>query len=594
VPLPASQESPPKSSLLLALVCASIVADYDRSWLARPVAQLIPDGGPRADRLSRLKGKLRGVFLDLVEAATRRGRRPAPPAVDRSPMLAAQLAVATRLLAQSEVPVRRRAVQDELVCAFDRVHAEHGVTARAFCDALALSERTFRSWQDRPPKPPPAPPPPTPTSPPPNDRNTGRFDLGVTAPDTQLGGDTTDLRVFGIDLKLVGIQDVGDRERRLFDAFAVDQRECAELVELVVADAAAGLEGIQFITDQGTPYVAEAAKRAYDAIGVEHAPQREGTPTAKATVERAFGTVKDALAPILGLLDRAADAVPSLKQPLLAQHVATLLVAIFLRVYAAGRRHLGHPLDGQDPDVLRTIVEEQRAKARAEDHSARLFLEAIHAEYAMPGSAEAFVRAFRRYPLDDLKDAERRFRAHACRCKALVCDRYFAAVVRDAHERGNARRSAEWKQRRAAGEARRTAAAAAHRAAALDAHPERRLHEGLDVLADTWQPDDGAFLCGGQLARAWLRRAIEVFATREPGGIVDCIEAHLRSWLAARPTLPVALCVAVRGVLRDVITDVQRAHTPQSPADLVGDILGASTQSNHDNQRPPPTPHLRI
>lgn len=75
---------------------------------------------------------------------------------------------------------------------------------------------------------------------------------------------------------------------------------------------------------------------------------------------------------------------------------------------------------------------------------------------------------------------------------------------------------------------------------------------------------------GGQLARAWLRRAVDVFAIREPGGIADCIEAHLRSWLAARPTLPVALCVAVRGVLRDVITDVQRAHTPQSPADLVG------------------------
>ena len=29
MPPPASQESPPKSSLLLALVCASIVADYD-------------------------------------------------------------------------------------------------------------------------------------------------------------------------------------------------------------------------------------------------------------------------------------------------------------------------------------------------------------------------------------------------------------------------------------------------------------------------------------------------------------------------------------------------------------------------------------
>jgi hypothetical protein len=183
--------------------------------------------------------------------------------------------------------VRRRAVQDELVCAFDRVHAEHGVTAREFCAALALSERTFRSWQERPARPPPAPPsPPAPPRPPPNDRNTGRFDLGVTAPGTQLGGDTTELCVLGVPVKLVGIQDLGDRERVLFDAFAVDARESAALVERVLADAAAGLAGVQFITDQGTPYVAEAAQQAYAALGVEHAPQREGTPTEKATVER--------------------------------------------------------------------------------------------------------------------------------------------------------------------------------------------------------------------------------------------------------------------------------------------------------------------
>ena len=393
-------------------------------------------------------------------------------------MLGALLAVATRLLALGAVPVRRRAVQDELVCAFDRVHDEHGITAREFCAHLALSERTFRSWQDRPALPLPAPPPPTPPSPPPNDRNTGRFDLGVTAPGTQLGGDTTDLRVLGVDLKLVGVQDVGDRERCLFDAFAIDERECSELIKGVVAAAAAGLEGVQFITDQGTPYVSEAAQQAYDAIGVEHAPQREGTPTEKATVERGFGTVKNAAAPILALLDRVAAAVPQLQQPQLAKSVATLLVATFLRVYAAGRRHLGHPLDGHDPDVLRAIVEEQRENARAEDRSVRLFLEAMHAEYAMPGSSEAFVRAHRRYPLDDLKEAERRFRAHACRCKALVCDRYFAAVVRDVHDAGVRRRAAERKQRIADAKARRARADADARCGDLDAHPERRLLEG--------------------------------------------------------------------------------------------------------------------
>src|SRR6266545_3097628 len=109
---------------------------------------------------------------------------------------------------------------------------------------------------------------------------------------------------------------------------------------------------------------------------------------------------------------------------------------------------VAHPLDRHDPDLLRTIIEEQRDRARAEDRSVRLFLEAIHAEYAMPTSCEAFVRAFRRYPLEDLRDAERRFRAHACRCQVRVCDRYFAAVVRDVHDLNRARRAAERERRR--------------------------------------------------------------------------------------------------------------------------------------------------
>jgi hypothetical protein len=579
---------------LLALVCASIVAEYEPSWLARPVAHLIPPDGPRPEHISRLKAKVKGLFLDLVEAATRRGRRPTTPRETRAPVLRALLAVATRLLTLSDVPVRRRAVQDELVCTFDRVHAEHGVTAREFCAALALSERTFRSWRDRPAKPSPAPPAPRPPPPPADDPKTGRFDLDVTAPDTQLGGDTTDLCVLGVKLKLVGVQDLGDRERHLFDAFAIDERERAELVERVVADAASELAGVQFITDQGTPYLAEAAQRAYDAIGVEHAPQREGTPTDKATVERGFGTLKQALAPIFAVLNGIAAALPALQQPALAKHVATLLVATFLRVYAAGRRHLSHPLDGQDPDVLRAIVEEQRERARAEDRSVRLFLEALHAEYAMPGSSETFVRAFRRYPLDDLKEAERRFRAHACRCVVRVCDRYFAAVVRDIHNTAVRRRATEREQRITEARTRRARDEAAARVADLDAHPERRLFEALDVLVATWLPATGSFVAEGQLARSWLRRGVELLFLREPLGARDVIEAHLRSWLAAHPQIPQPLCDAVRGVLRDVITNVQRSATTQTLGDLVGVMLGTSTHSTHDNERPPRSPHLRI
>jgi hypothetical protein len=466
-------------------------------------------------------------------------------------------------------------VQDELVCAFDRVHGAHGVTARAFCAALALSERTFRSWQDRPAKP-PASPSPAPPRPRRNDRSTGRFALEATAPDTQLGGDTTDLCVLGVDLKLVGVQDFGDRERCLFDAFVVDQRESSELIVRAVADATAGREGMQLISDQGTPYLAEAATQAYAALGLEHAPQREATPTAKATVERGFGTIKQALAPIFDVLNRIATAVPALCQPSLARHAATLLVATYLRVYAAGRCHLGHPLEGQDPNVLRAIVEEQRARARAEDHSTRLFLEAAHAEYAMPGSCEAFVRTFRRYPLEDLHEAERRFRAHACRCKVRVCDRYFAAVVRDVHDAGAQRRSTERRQRRDEGQLRRDRITAAQRAAELEAHPERRLHEGLDLLAETWLRDTGGFVHDGHLARVWLRRAVTVLYDREQSAAADVLEVHVRAWEAARPDPPNKLCEAVRGVLRAVITEVHRSTAAQSPAALVGAILAPS------------------
>ena len=594
MPAPASQEAPQKSSFLLALVCASIVADHDPTWLARPVAQLIPDGGPRPEWVSRAKARLRTTFAKLLAAATRRGRRPAPPRDKRAAMLEALLGVTTRVLALSQAPLRRRDVQDELVCAFNRVHGEHGVTARAFCAALALPERTFRSWQDRPAKPAAPPSPPKPPPPPRNDRNTGRFALEATAPDTQLGGDTTDLCVLGVGLKLVGVQDIGDRERCLFDAFAIDERESQDLIVRAVTDASAGREGMQLITDQGTPYLAEAATQAYAALGLEHAPQREGTPTAKATVERGFGTIKQALAPVCDVLNRIATAVPALCQPSIARHVATLLVATYLRVYAAGRCHLGHPLEGQDPDVLRAIVEEQRARARAEDRSARLFLEGVHTEYAMPGSCEAFVRTFRHYPLEDLHDAERRFRAHACRCKVRVCDRYFAAIVRDVHETGTQRRSAERRERRDEGKTRRDRTTAAQHAAELEAHPERRLHEGLDVLAETWLPDTGGFVHDGQLARVWLRRAITVFQDREPVAATDVIEVHVRAWEAARPDAPHRLCEAVRGVLREVITEVHRGTTAQSPAAFVGAMLAPSTRIIHDNKRPPPSPHLRI
>ena len=597
MPPPSCQESNAKPSPLLALVCASVVAGFDRRWLARPVCALIPQGGPRPEQVSRIKSRVLAGLAALVAAATRRGRpkaRPPSEEASRLPLTSALLSVATVLLAQSRVPTSRRDLQDRLVCAYVRLHAEHGATKAEFCAALAIPERTFHSWCTRPPAPPVPLPPPADQPPRPRDRNTGRFALDVTAPGTQLGSDTTDVRVLGIDLKLTATQDLGAREQRLWEAFALDEHETANLVARVVAEAAAGREGMQHITAQGKPFLAEAAKTAYDALGLEHAPQKEGTPTEKATVERAFHTGKSALAPLLALTNRLAETFPSLRRPDLARQLGTLLFAVFLRVYIAGRRHLGHPLDGHDPDAVRAIIEEQRDNARAEDRSVRLFLEAVHAEYAMPGSREAFVRAFRRYPLEDLQEAERRFRPYACRCVARVCDRYFAAVVRDVHEQGQRRRAADRAVRRAAADARHARADADRRAADLNEHPERRLHEGLDILADTWQPERRRFAADGLPARACLGAAVITIARQHPTDATDEVERHWRAWLAGRPELPLSLRESVRGVLAQVVTDFRAPNNAAHPAAFVGAILPSSARASPDNLRPSRPPHSRI
>lgn len=73
--------------------------------------------------------------------------------------------------------------------------------------------------------------------------------------------------------------------------------------------------------------------------------------TEKAIDEHGFGTIKDALAPILALLDPPRRRGVTVR----AGRRHSLLV---LRICAASQRHLGHPLDGCDPELLRVIVEE--------------------------------------------------------------------------------------------------------------------------------------------------------------------------------------------------------------------------------------------
>ena len=258
------------------------------------------------------------------------------------------------------------------------------------------------------------------------------------------------------------------------------------------------------------------------------------------------------------------------------------------------RRHLPHPLVGQDPDALRAIIAEQRERAHAELRSTRLFLEGVHAEYAFPGSRDAFVRNFRHYPLDDLKEAERRFRRYACRCHVRRCDRYFAAVVRDVHQHARPRRAAEHARVIAAATARRAEAERITQAAWLDQHPELRLQQGLDLLAQTWQPVQQRFAVGGACARIVLRAAVRDLAAQHALGTHDEIERHWRNWLAGHATLPAPVREAVRSFLHAVV--IATVGAPQSPsaAAFLSSILAPAARASPDNLRPPLTPDLRI
>ena len=406
-PPAASQNSGPKPSRLVALTCAAVVASYDRRWLARPVSALLEPQDVAAETLSRLKGRLLAALEALVARLHRRGR---PKTASEMPSLRAQLEakgamleLAASVIATGGVP--SRVLQDRLVAAYQTLATRHGMSLRDFCNALGIRERTFRSWRNRKPVPPPIPPPPPPPPAPKPSRNEGRFALELCPPDLQAMADTTYIRAFGVDLQIVGAQDPGRRQRELLSAFSVTEQENADVVIGVLGQALGALPGAQAITDQGTPYIARATQQACEAMDVEPAPQTEAAPTEKAPLERAWGTIKRALAPLLALTDRAATVVPQLRSPALARATLTLLLGVYLRVYSGGRRHLGHPLEGLDPAALDDAVARAREAARAENRSRKIFLQRLHADYNLAHdiSVDDFVRAHRRHHLEDIK-----------------------------------------------------------------------------------------------------------------------------------------------------------------------------------------------
>jgi len=575
-----------------------VVAAFDRSWLRRPVRDLAGDLGIRADRVSRLKAKLLAKFEAILDRCLRRGRPPKDRAHARlGPRLAvleALVRVAADVLAA--VPIRARDVQDRMVAARDRLARDHELSHRQFAEMLGLSERTLRHWAMRPPAP-PCDPERTPSEPKPKRRpdRTPRFALEENLPGLQVMGDTTNWSLFGVDLKIVALQDPGHRHRAPLERFAVDDHEDHRIILEVVRDTIGDRPGMQLLTDQGTPYLASNLIEELDRMGIEHAPQREGDGTEKATLERAFRTVKDALRPLSELTAAAARAVPSLRRGDLAKAVGHVVLATFLNVWRLGHQ-AARPDRTDDPVVLQGIAEQQRHRARAEDRSVRLALERIFDAYQMPGSMARFVRAHRRYRIDEILEAERRIGKYACRCRAKCCDRYLAAVLRKVAEESRVQRARRQREIRARQEDRRRTEEHRRRLKHRRDRPEDAIADALGFLRAQYRPASGELLFDGVgPGRGILAAALRTLVETSPLSACDRADIGWRRFERALEPDHRACVPAVRRlfdrVVRAILNRPKNRPRP-STSEAVSAIIRGGLP--HPRPRPSPPTSLRI
>jgi hypothetical protein len=592
-----SSDAPTLSpSPLLALVAASVVHSFSPSWLARPVSSLAEELHLRADRVSRLKRMLLRLFESLLDRALERGRpRQEKPSDEslRIRSLEALLGVASDVL--KSVSIRKRTLQDRLVTGCDRLEKEHDLSRRDFARALGLKERTLRYWAKRLKKKSPDPnTPPSVTSSIPEKEGAsrdrvgrlGRFAFDVTLPGIQAIADTSDWELFGVGLKIVAQQDPGARHERLWEGFEVDDHEDHEVILKVVRRATEDKPGLQLLTDQGTPYLCDAVKKACEEMELEHAPQKEATPTEKATLERSFRTVKEALAPIARLTERLSEVLPHLRNADLAKAAGKLLLATFLRVYTLGRREsvTGHLT--ADPVVLEAVAEAQRERARAENRSVKLKLEEIHAAYHFPGSVQRFVRSHRRHRLEDIEEAVHAMGVRACRCHAKCCDRYFAAILRNVAEKNAQWRLKLRRQRLTEHQSQLDRGRAEIERRRREAAPENAIADALDLVARQYRADRGDLLFGGMgPGRGRLATALGELKTSDDGAAADRAEVGWKLWEARNAGQPGGRTESVRAVFDQEVAAIlagEKRSTPQ----LASDILGL--KRSHENRRPPP------
>jgi transposase InsO family protein len=596
---PSSPSHDPSSrpSVLLALLCLAIVQRLRPQWLAVTIAQAARQNQVSAERLSRLCSRALPAFETTLAGLTRIGR-PRRTDSDRE-QNAQELATVRSLLEVAtaivrHLPLRSRTVRSLLLGAWLRLAAEHrSLTQERFCQSLALPTRTLRSWLAQRPRTPTDSPlapsrPRPPRKRPPQRR---RFSFDLVLPQTQIAADTSHLQALGVPLELIASQDIGGRDQALFESIIVDDHENAELVIRCLAEAIGDREGLQVVIDQGTPYMAEATRAALEELGAEHAPQREGTPTDKATIERAFRSLKTFARPLLDLSNRIADFLPALKRSDLAKALTTVVLTALLRAYQSGARAARRADDqraGLDPATLVSVAAEARAKARLHDHSKRLRLQSIHRDYHLDGTATDFIRAARRFPLAVIAAAERAFASQAHRDDIRNRNAYFAALLRRFHDQHlcqQLRRRSE--QRRDHQHRRDIAQLHAERQARL-ANPAAGLAAALDILPEYWDSRRQKLLFDGAgPGRTGARMSIErLTQIHAPQAAADIATALLRDFATANAERldPAAITAIDHLVRRFLPTAPKPPTTPACTADFASTILH---RVGHPQHSPP-------
>jgi transposase InsO family protein len=572
-----SHSHPPKPSPLLALIALALVHRFRPSWCAISLSDAARGEGVRAERLSRLASRAASAFEAVVARMISIGR----PVHDRqSDALGTELAITQSLLGVAAAmlgaiaPWRKPIARNIIVSAWLRLKAAHPeLTQTTFASALALSTRTLRAWLSRrpgsPPKPQRLPPATKPKKK--KKRKRGerrpRFRFDVHVPKLQFAGDTTDLEVFGVPLKLIGVQDVGGRDQSLLDSVIIDDHESAELVVDAATRALRDLPGAQFLTDQGTVYMAQRTREALADLEIEHAPQKEGDPTGKATLERAFGVIKPIVAPILNLTRRMATAIPQLAQEEIAKASARLIITAVLRAYQAGARATTRAFAARakhSAESLERMAASAREDARAQDRSSRLTLEHIHDIYIRRDepkpraqrSRKRFVDSLRKYPVVVLQEAERRFRSQVHRSDIRDRASYFAKLARDVNDAHKKRRDRE-RSNDARRDKVRDEMAQVREADAVNADdPITWLRKGLDLVSLQWISTTKTLLAAGAgLGVVHLRGAIAALLAQH-GSIttIDIATSVLREFTIAREAdLGTAGITAIRQLLERLL-----------------------------------------